>query len=79
MKIEKLGLHWQKSIDIHIMIRIDAPHFCAGAVVENSAIVDAAPIIKWMIGKTIDQVMDYCHRKKWACQILRWANKKGAP
>jgi hypothetical protein len=46
------------------MIRITTPYFCAGGVVCNGVVIDAAPIIKWMIGKTIADLHRYCERKK---------------
>jgi hypothetical protein len=62
-----------------MMIRIDAPHFCAGAIINNGVIKGAAPILKWMENKTVEKVIKYCNQKKWHWQILRWAIRKGAP
>jgi hypothetical protein len=47
------------------LLIIDAPHFYAGAIVENGTIKKAAPIIKWTRGKTIEQVKTYCFKKGW--------------
>ena len=44
---------------------IDAPHFCAGAVVFNNTVTCAAPIIKYMVGWTPERVESYCAKKKW--------------
>jgi len=48
-------------------IRITASNFCAAAEVENSIIVNAAPIIKWMQGSTLWWVQRYC--EKWELEI----------
>lgn len=46
------------------LIRIVAPHFVAGF--ETDGIVRrAAPIIKYLVGKTDDQVREYIRRKGW--------------
>lgn len=45
---------------------IDAPYFCASGVFdENSSVIRAAPIIKYMIGWTSNKVLKYCEDKKW--------------
>jgi hypothetical protein len=46
-------------------IRISAPHFCAGADIKDSKVINPAPIIKWMKGKTLWWVRKYCEKKKW--------------
>jgi hypothetical protein len=52
------------------MIRITAPYFCAGAVVYKGEVIDAAPIINWMIGKTIAELRRYCARKGYRLEVL---------
>jgi|KBSMisStandDraft_5_1062788.scaffolds.fasta_scaffold211567_2 hypothetical protein len=47
------------------MIVINAPHFYAAVIVENNRVVRAAPIVKWMIGKSVPDVLAYCMRKGW--------------
>lgn len=48
------------------MIRIEAPHFVAGAVLdERGFVVRAAPIIRYMIGWPEIKVYNYCRRKSW--------------
>jgi len=50
------------------LLRVVAPKFVAGAIwrKENGIwrCVDAAPIIKWMIGKSAEQVADYLKKKQ---------------
>jgi hypothetical protein len=38
------------------LIRVTSKYFCAGAIVENSIVIHAAPIIKWMINKNIKNI-----------------------
>jgi hypothetical protein len=49
--------------------RIEAPHFVAAFESETRGdverVVVAAPIIKWMIGKAVGDVLGYCIRKGW--------------
>lgn len=47
------------------MIAINAPHFYAGLIHESGRVVRAAPIIRYMVGWTGQQVADYCRRKGW--------------
>lgn len=46
--------------------QISAPHFCAGLIVVGDKVKDAAPILKWSIGKDWPWVRDYCKSKKWS-------------
>ena len=48
-----------------MLVQIDAPHFCAGLVVENGVVVDAAPILFWAVGKQEDVVRKYVYKKGW--------------
>jgi hypothetical protein len=43
---------------------IDLPYACYGVRVENNYIVEAPPIARWMVGKTVQQV-------------VRWVKSKG--
>jgi hypothetical protein len=45
--------------------RIEAPHFVAGIVFRDRIAVDAAPIVKYMHGWSVERVRDYCQRKEW--------------
>ncbi len=46
-------------------MRIEAPHFVAGVVIEDGRVIDCAPIIKYMRGWTDIQVLEYCRKKGW--------------
>ena len=47
------------------LLHITAPHFCAGAVVENGKVTRAAPILGYMRGWDPAKVKAYAARKGW--------------
>lgn len=44
---------------------VDAPHFNAGLVVEREVVLEAAPILKWSIGKPVAEVFRFFAAKGW--------------
>lgn len=45
---------------------VDAPHFYAGIVSDGTEhIVEAAPILRWTIGKSRSELRAYFARKGW--------------
>ena len=52
------------------VIQIDTGYFCAGIVVENGICIDAAPILKWAIGKREQDIKSWSRIKRWT-EILR--------
>lgn len=46
-------------------MQITAPHFCAGLVLADNRVTEAAPILRYMIGWPITRVWLYCHKKRW--------------
>lgn len=47
------------------VIRITAPHFVAGVVPHNGRVVNAAPILRYMIHWDGKRVAAYCKAKGW--------------
>jgi hypothetical protein len=51
------------------LLHVTAPHFCAGAVWQHLrtgwTCIEAAPILKWMIGKSPLETHLYLQRKGW--------------
>ncbi len=46
--------------------RIEAPHFCAGFRLNKDDLVDhGAPILRWLYGKSLSEVMRICQRQQW--------------
>jgi hypothetical protein len=53
------------------LIRIEAPHFVAGATCggANEVVRRAAPIVAYMKGWSLRGVYDYCSRKGWKVSL----------
>lgn len=49
---------------------IDAPHFCAGIVLWDDKVVEAAPIVRYMKKWSRDRVRDYCKGKAWKVSVI---------
>jgi len=47
------------------IIAIDAPHFFAGIVVRGDHVVEAAPILRWTVGKSYARLERYFASKRW--------------
>lgn len=52
-------------MDEDILVRIVAPHFCAGIILRAGVCIGAAPILKWALGQSAPQLEAYCRRKRW--------------
>ena len=53
-----------------IPLRISAPHFVVGVVHDGRNIIRTAPIVSYMLGWRIEQVLDYCKKKHWNAEAL---------
>jgi len=55
-----------------MLIRIVAPHFVAGLVLDSAGrVVEAAPILKWTMGKRFaDDLIPYFKRRGWSFQTV---------
>lgn len=53
-----------------MIIRIDAPHFCAGVVIKEPH-NKCAPVVHYMKDWTVGRIMDYCFSKGWKAEIIR--------
>jgi hypothetical protein len=50
-----------------MMLRITAPHFCAGIVRGG----ECAPILrKHLKGKTLREIREYCRARGWKLEVL---------
>lgn len=49
----------------HSLVRVVAPHFVAGLVVDDEYVIHAAPILRYMVGWSVDRVRDYVAKKGW--------------
>jgi hypothetical protein len=50
--------------------RINAPHFCAAAIVEEDTVVQSAPILRWAVGRPWSRLRDYARQKGWVVEPL---------
>lgn len=48
-----------------VLVRVVAPHFVAGIIVDGGACVHAAPILHWAVGRKQDELRAYFARKGW--------------
>lgn len=47
------------------LVRVVAPHFVAGLVVVDGRCCEAAPILRWAIGKSTEELRRYFTHKGW--------------
>ena len=53
------------------LFQINTPHFCAGIILSKDKIViDAAPIVRYMIGWSSTRVYNYCMKKHWTVDYV---------
>lgn len=70
-QLEELKKKWEQPTTI-TLIRIVAPHFCAGILIstKNDVVVRTAPILKYMRGWETGRVLAYAEKKGWKANIL---------
>lgn len=49
--------------------QITAEHMTVGLIFEYGKVAQTAPITKYMVGWTLDQVKHYCNSKKWELDL----------
>ena len=52
------------------LIQVRAPHFTAGAVLVADRCTEAAPIIKYAVGKTAEYLRRYFSAKGWRAVVV---------
>lgn len=52
------------------LVRIDAPHFCAGIIIADDRCIKAAPILAWSIGRNAAYLRKYFADKGWKATVL---------
>src|SRR5262245_40073478 len=53
-----------------ILVRVVAPHFVAGVVARDGRIVEAAPILYWMMGFDGRQFFKACSQRLWHFETI---------
>ena len=63
---------------MQVLIRVVAPHFVAGLIVEKDAsnawrAVDSAPILYWIVKKhwSLAEIEPYLMKKRWGWEVLK--------
>jgi hypothetical protein len=59
-----------------MLVQVTAPHFCAGLVLVDGVVTEAAPILKWAIGKRREWLSDYFRQKGWKAVVIGGDNGK---
>lgn len=54
-----------------MLVAVDAPHFYAGIILEKHVVVEAAPILRWTIGRRRDWLREYFKKKGWKAIVVR--------
>lgn len=52
------------------LVRVTAPHYCAGLEVESDRVVRAAPILKWAVGRDWSGVRAYFRGKRFRVEVV---------
>lgn len=54
------------------LARITSKYFCAGLVLHplHLTVIETAPIIKYLNGKSFKDVIQYCNKKYWKFEYL---------
>lgn len=58
-------------MDCGMLVAVDAPHFYAGIILENDRVTDAAPILKWTLGKNREWLRAYFISKGWKATVVQ--------
>ena len=53
-----------------MLVQVTAPHLCAGIVLEDDVCTDAAPILRWAVGRRRTELRQYFARKGWRVSIV---------
>jgi hypothetical protein len=53
-----------------MLYQITSGYYCAGFIIKNGKVINAAPIIRWMMGRHIDYVTQYCTYKKFKLEKI---------
>lgn len=58
-------MSYDEEIPDEALYRITSPYFCAGVIINTitDKCVEAAPIVRWMVGKYYATIYDYCQDK----------------
>jgi hypothetical protein len=69
----------EKLVTPERLVRVEAPHFVAGLVFQRGKCVEAAPILRWAVGKRWPWFKGYCFGKDWQLLVLDPTTGKWRP
>jgi len=52
------------------LVRVVAPHFVAGLIMNGDLCGQAAPILRWAVGKSRAELRAYFERKGWKASVV---------
>lgn len=61
------------------LVRVTAPHFVAGFETDGKTVRRAAPIMRYLVGKTEDEARAYIQQKGWKASVVLAALGNGQP
>jgi hypothetical protein len=61
------------------LYQVDVGYFCAGVVVRMGVVVEAAPILRWAVGKSLADLETWVRKKRGnLCSIDLQVSKKSS-
>lgn len=54
-----------------MLVQVTAPHFCAGLVLENDVVVEAAPILSWTLRRSRRVLSQAFRTRGWSVRIVK--------
>ena len=53
-----------------MLVQVTAPHFCAGIILKDGIVTEAAPILRWAIGWRRARLSEYFREKGWKAIVV---------
>jgi hypothetical protein len=53
-----------------VIVRVVSSYFVAAVIVEDNRVVEAAPILSYVVGKSLKWLKVYCVRKGWKMSVV---------
>jgi len=53
-----------------LLAQIRADKFSAGIVLRDGRVIEAAPIVRYMVGWKRDSVRSYCKERRWEISVV---------
>jgi hypothetical protein len=58
------------SSETETIFRVTAPRFCAGGVIRGGYVRQAAPILRWMVGRGMEAIRSRCKLERWKLELM---------